>query len=407
MKITKIKLKNFKQYTDFEWNLSKNSNVNLIYGPNGSGKSTLIHSLKFLALILEPKFANDFFFLKNLYNQFSTIGTEEEISVTIEFEDYRNKYSYSVSVAKGDIVTKEKFELLSNGITLFEKKRGELLNMGTIKDLFNNELFTFDENYMDSIGSTLHALIMKYPEVYDFNRELFSLANLLYPWLTSKPDDETEDKIFLERMIDELSKRSIIKVQKDAFEKIKPKLENFMEKFSYFASEIDHTVMGVSHTVKHLGNDTIELSYSFKKRVANKLIDINVQQESKGTKTYMMYFKSLIKLEQESNKNILTIDEFGTFIHETLALNIYKKIVTTARENNRQLLIATHSLNLLDKDLVNLEADKDWNKEKWILDKSPTGKAAIKDLRNINSRTNFRNLYISGSLGGIHSGEIS
>lgn len=414
MKITKMRLKNFKQYDLFEWDISKNANVNVIYGQNGAGKSTIIEALKFIEEIIMSRITNNFNIpniSRNLYSKYVTYETENEIEVYIEYINKENKYGYEVAMIKGDIISKEKLVKISKeNEILFQKVFNSFIKIESVKNLFNNELIFFDEKFADSIISVLFQLGEKYPNSWNKNYDLFSIIDVFVYKMNLNKNENVETKFLFYDLIQKLIIFNKVRIRKLDFDKIDGMYRDFILKFSIFAREIDKTIIEVIPSKQDLPNNFMELSYKLMKKLGNgKIKEIPILLESKGTRQYFSYFYAIDKLQEKNNKTVTFFDEFGICLNETLIIEIYKKIIKVAKNLDKQVIISTHSAILLEKNMINIDDinEKDWNKEKWILDKSSSGKTIIKNLSNTNKRTNFRDLYLSGFIGGTHQGEIS
>lgn len=325
MKITKIKLNNFKQFKDFEWELNKDMNVNLLFGSNGVGKSSLF---QYREIIRETESVEN---PVEIYNKYSTIGNDDNIDVYVEYEYQNEIHNYDL------VVTPE----------------GEITQNSSL-DEFRNILFGKPEKIIDSLIK----------------------------------DGKTT--ITISELIGE-----------------RDHLEEYFRYFGYKLSEMDNKIMSEFLKFENLSENLIEVSYCLIKRIDSKLVLIPFELESQSTKDYLKYFNVINQLESTDNEHVIFIDDFGTNQDEILTNKLLDNINRLARKNNRQVFIATKQLQLLDDKSMPIEELENLKKERWLLEKWINGTSRIINLTKHKSKSNLRNFYMSGRLGGNHNLDLS
>lgn len=424
MKITKIKANNFKSLKDFEINFSKNVNSNIIFGVNGAGKSTIISILNVISRIFKLKIdeynllRTEFPFkpanvddLVSLYNQYSTIGFKGEIELGINFIDNNNKeFYYNINLGPNGIVTFEEFGQIKNynKHEIFSKNFNNAINITNIEDIFKSELYDLNKLEKNSIASLIYFIILRNyntlkrdfsHDKYDFIIPLYDLfvdfSNHIRNTREQNAYEETRDALFNFGMV------SLNSHHEDYDKWIKNIIKD-IDNFSEFATTIDSSIIEVSILVEPIrGSVDNSISFSFEKRINGRIIKVPWNLESMGTKIYSQLYRAYRKLRKRNLNFIVTFDEFGSSLNEVLIVNIYKKLYESAKENNRQIILTTHSTILLNKEFLKQKENSNWNKERFIIDRNNAdGITRALDLRNVDKKENNQRKYLIGKYGG-------
>lgn len=408
MKITKIYLNNYKQYQNFEWNINENVNVNLIYGQNASGKSTLLSIRRFFTRLFYSSINPELNSFSTIFNEFSTMENDDDIEVNLQFRKSKKYYEYQLKLGKNDQVTFERLSLLTDRKEfkeeVFSKEYRKKINIDYLKDTYKNEIINLDENTHGSIIASAMILLNKYRDVQD---EMTILVPSIFMKLVDKRNREDVYKeTYTSYFFEELSLRNQMLIDVDNLNLLKDDMESFIEQFSVFVREIDKTVIDVKLQTIPQNNQSFLVTLLFVKRINKKIFEIPLNIESNGTKTYLEMFREYSQIIDPSQVNAVFIDEFGSYLNETLIVKFYEKIHRDATKFEKQIFIATHSAILLSKEFINIPVDKDWNKGKWVIDKGHLGVPKIKNLAGLNKKYNTYSAFINGLLGGAFKGEM-
>lgn len=125
-------------------------------------------------------------------------------------------------------------------------------------------------------------------------------------------------------------------------------------------------------------------------------IDFNIEtNESEGTKKLIALSGPLI--DSLENSLILFLDELDSRLHPLLSLQILKLFNCNQKNNkNAQLIAATHSTNMLDKDILRRD-------QIWLTSKNAPGESTLRSLveYKVRNDASFEKDYLSGKYGAI------
>ena len=139
--------------------------------------------------------------------------------------------------------------------------------------------------------------------------------------------------------------------------------------------------------------DDVRIKYKlyFKKLVGNKILDIVIDRESKGTKQVLNLMQQIL---YGLDKQVLIIDEFDTGIHDILAKSMLQSLYDSL---DTQIIITTHNTLLIES--------KDLCKNAYVLTHNIDGSKdmiAISDFeKRLHSNLNIRDRYLRGMYGGV------
>ena len=424
---TYIKLKNYKSLIELEVDLTKKENTPKklisIYGENGVGKSNFVDSFYTLKRIVSTRTINEkiriltekqkelqtddfdkalYFFgqlgsiIKNgffsnsidIINECKTIDSKDNMIIEVGFKIKSKSGVYCIETDDTDIISEKlDFTLNKNKVNFFEI---------TKKEKYLNESVFIDNEYKKEIFSIIEKYWGKH-----------SLLSLIAYEIEDKKENYVKKKIFngIFEVINFFSSLSILsrnkmEVFKDieeeklfygtlsvSEEKKLTKIENVINTFfTSLFSDIKQ-----AYYKKKFDNDKINYILYFKKNIHNKLIDIEYNIESTGTKNILKILPYLISAAK--GKTVI-IDEIDNGIHDLLMLKILENL---SEDLKGQLIITTHNTLLLEEEFIKdsiyiFKVDENANKKLLALNKFEG---------RIHPNLSIRKRYLKGLYGGI------
>ena len=425
---TYLKLKNYKSLINFEVDLTKKENspkkLISIYGENGIGKSNFVDSFYTLKRIVSTRTINEkiriltekqkelqtddfdkalYFFgqlgsiIKNgffsnsidIINECKTIDSKDNMIIEVGFKIKSKTGIYCIETDDADIISEKlDFTLNKNKVNFFEM---------TKKEKYLNESVFIDHEYKKEILSIIEKYWGKH-----------SLLSLIAYEIEDKKENYVKKKIFngIFEVINFFSSLSILSRNKlEVFKDIEEeklfygtisaneekKLINIENVINTFFTALFSDIKQAYYK-KKIDNDKINYVLCFKKNIYNKLIDIEYNRESTGTKNILKILPYLISAAK--GKTVI-IDEIDNGVHDLLML----KILENLSENLKgQLIITTHNTLLLEEDFINKDSiyifkvDENANKKLLSLNKFEG---------RIHPNLSIRKRYLKGLYGGI------
>ena len=424
---TYIKLKNYKSLIELEVDLTKKENTPKklisIYGENGIGKSNFVDSFYTLKKIVSTRTVNEkiriltekqkelqtddfdkalYFFgqlgsiIKNgffsnsidIINECKTIDSKDNMIIEVGFKIKSKSGIYCIETDNTDIISEKlDFTLNKNKVNFFEI---------TKKEKYLNESVFIDNEYKKEILSIIEKYWGKH-----------SLLSLIAYEIEDKKENYVKKKIFngMFEVINFFSSLSILSRNKmEVFKDIEEEklfygtlalneekrlinIENVINTFfTALFSDIKQ-----AYYKKKIDNDKINYVLCFKKNIYNKLIDIEYNRESTGTKNILKILPYLISAAK--GKTVI-IDEIDNGVHDLLML----KILENLSENLKgQLIITTHNTLLLEEEFIKdsiyiFKVDENANKKLLALNKFEG---------RVHPNLSIRKRYLKGLYGGI------
>lgn len=162
MKITKLKLVNFRNYDNEEFTFSKTRNF--LIGNNGSGKTNIVEAIYYLALTKSFRTNNDLSLIKENKDSFC-IEAKIKSKLTDTYKIVLSNKTKKISINNtninkiGDYISKI-------NVILFNPEDLKLVkdNPAIHRKLINMELSTFDNNYLRYLS--IYNKILKQRNVY-------------------------------------------------------------------------------------------------------------------------------------------------------------------------------------------------------------------------------------------------
>ncbi|MBR3888651.1 MAG: AAA family ATPase [Clostridia bacterium] len=376
MKITSIKIKNFKSFGE-ENNRMDLGEITTIVGKNESGKSNFLNAISklnfdgFSNLNDEDKnknYINDEIVISMIafpYEKEKEIYlSEKETKFTIkgngavEFEG-----GLSEIISKNNNIQFYKNELinLSKGITFSEPSHNITMNkmIENIKNI-ENKVFVYSV-MMDTMIKNL-SRNSKYSEFLktfeEFIKRIKTIYSLLPRFIFLK-NVELESKYTKNSVLDNgkhddvlTSFLKVIGVEKDEVkrfwilscdgdkynfqEEINKKIQKFMEGFNQFYKQ-----------------DNVELRMNFNNEYINFLVKtnkkyLNLSERSNGLKWYLSFYIQLLAQTQKTNLEnfVVLLDEPGVFLHvnaQKMILELFENFVS----KNNQIIYTTQHPSMI------------------------------------------------------------
>lgn len=424
---TYIKLKNYKSLIELEVDLTKKENTPKklisIYGENGIGKSNFVDSFYTLKKIVSTRTINEkiriltekqkelqtddfnkalYFFgqlgsiIKNgffsnsidIINECKTIDSKDNMIIEVGFKIKSKSGIYCIETDNTDIISEKlDFTLNKNKVNFFEI---------TKKEKYLNESVFIDNEYKKEILSIIEKYWGKH-----------SLLSLIAYEIEDKKENYVKKKIFngIFEVINFFSSLSILSRNKlEVFKGIEEeklfygtisaneekKLINIENVINTFFTALFSDIKQAYYK-KKVDRDEINYILCFKKNIYNKLIDIEYNRESTGTKNILKILPYLISAAK--GKTVI-IDEIDNGIHDLLILKILENL---SEDLKGQLIITTHNTLLLEEEFIKdsiyiFKVDENANKKLLSLNKFEG---------RIHPNLSIRKRYLKGLYGGI------
>ncbi|XVO86066.1 AAA family ATPase [Pseudomonas palleroniana] len=368
----------------------------VIYGANASGKSNIFKAMRFMKnfVINSSKESQQDEEIDTSPFLLNTATASAPSKFSAIFIKNGTLYEYSFATTK-EKITEESLKIKNNieerEKTLFSRNHGKITvtklfpeGKGLEKRTRDNALFlsvcaNFDGNVSASVISWFKSV-----------RVVSGIADAGMLSFTSKKlkNAESNDKILnlLESFDVGISK---IKINEVSEESLPGPVREFRAMFeknfgTNMKLEMDLGQIITEHKV-YDDNDGI---------VGN--IDFNLDKhESEGTKKLVAMSGPIIEALEKSL--ILFIDELDARLHPLLSLQLLKLFNCSHKNtNNAQLITATHSTNLLDKDILRRD-------QIWLTSKNMPGESTITSLveYRVRNDASFEKDYLLGKYGAI------
>lgn len=347
MEITKIMLKNFRNYTNLELNFS--SNLNIIYGSNGSGKSNLIESIYLLALTKSFRTSNE----KNL------IMKDSEFASVIGIINSNEKTKYQILLKKDskevfiddDRVNKMSDFVSRINIILFNPLDTKLITDAPAvrRRMLDIEISQINKNYLLLLSS--YNKILKHRNAY--LKQLYISANASKDYL----DILTSKMIKIGKEINNIRNdyindinKNITKIYKNIFESGELKIKY---QSTYNNKDEDEILlhyqkdyrkeMEMGKTLSGIHHD--DIIYTLDK---NNIKDYGSVGQQKNAIISFKLSEILIIKEIKGEYPILILDDLFSELDDTKINNI-----VTMLNKEVQTFITTTNIDKVDKNLLN------------------------------------------------------
>ena len=346
MKITSLKLVNFRNYDKIQ--LSFNDNINIFYGNNGSGKTNLVEAINVLALTKSFRTNND----KNLIKkgELSTIiegnainNTENKYQVIINKEGKKVKIDSNIILKVSDYISNIKIVLLKpDEQTIFNDSpqiRRKLLNV-EISQLEKDYII-----YLNNYNKTLKQRNFYLRELYINGNASFDYLDILTKKLIEygkniynyRLDFITNINKYISDSYNEIFEAGelTIKYLSDYKEKNSEELFNLYKKNYNKEINLGKTLFGIHHD---------DISFLLDNQNISEW-GSNGQQKNAIFSFKLAEIKVFLDIIKESP--ILILDDLFSALDDNKIKNIVKIL-----DNDIQTFITTTELDRIDENLI-------------------------------------------------------
>lgn len=390
----------------------------VIYGANASGKSNILLAMRTMILIIRRSFRDDNV-LSESYDPFllnKTSQTEKTL-FHISFLLNKNRYDYSFSYDAKRLYS--------------EKLQSESANEDNCKILFDRNWDDANNKYIFDYGNSNHnselsevwesvtsqnALYLTVAARFN-NKEFLSIREYFiknFVFLLSYQFGPDQTNEMIENVESRKEIESILRNADMGIREIKPTKTSREVRFhrnrlrvkDIKSANINQNPNQLTFLMADSNSENARINYEienditepyFNHSITSEPVLFSLNRESGGTqKLYSLTGRILATLNSGS---ILVIDELENSIHPLLVERIFElfhdpKINT----KNAQLIVATHSVLLLDKQIFRPD-------QIWIMSKNYEQESSIESLSEYEKPTGkgndtYLNNYLSGRVGG-------
>lgn len=400
MKIIRINVENIHTFNKLEYFPEKN--INLIYGENGVGKSSFVEIFDLIIMIFNRQIissevlstpnmgdSDSIDAIFDLYNNYSTIGNDDGIKIEFDFEHNEKNGSYVIEFDKNNCILFEKLEyaLKKRKTTIY--KRHSDCSIETKHNSLRNVAIKYELEQQNSLISFIELL--KTRNLINNDSDEYKIIGELANIFICNHKFHKND-FHIERG-GALNERFIL--EEDQLQSFKEKMEDdVLEQFKEFVYQIDEHVLDIKYDTSY--SESTKKYYKtlvFTKELSNSTVDVPYNKESTGTRRYLEYFNYI--LMAKTTDNIFIWDEVGANLQQNLAVKVFEYMVKIMKKYNRQMIMTSHSVALLDCVILT-------NKEKQILI-NHSGVRSIRNLSGIDPKDKISKRYLEGYYGGIPS----
>ena len=418
-----IKLKNFKSFSDIEFNMLDRRNnpkkLILIYGENGIGKSNIASAFFTLSETLRTMDVRDL--MEALISDETSLNNKEELKKYL-----RSRYKDIETIIKENkTVSSEGTMLLEFGFNINGKRGKYLLETNNTQIIHEKLEFTLTKKrgvYFDitesklSINEKVFLDKNTYTEIKTACLKFcgkHSFLSILLHEINDKSDKYIRDQIsdnfdsflkFITRISCKIKfgsrqERGILGLPKEVLaeyesgsipvsnEKILDKTEKMLSNFF----TLTNRDIKKAFYKRNIVDDEINYSLVLSKKIAGKIRDIDFSLESTGTQSIIQQLPFMLVAVKGS---VAIIDEFDTGIHDLLVKSL---IISLNNNINGQLILTTHNTLLMES---NIPKDSI-----YVINELSSNDKEIQCILHYNNKisdkNNIRNQYLLGKYSGI------
>lgn len=347
MKITNLKLYNFRNYDTLSLDFSPKQNI--IIGPNGSGKTNIVEAIYVLAITKSFRGSLDKVLINKNTKDMSIEGKIRDKIV----HNYKIIFSETGKIVKID---NNKIQKLSNYISKINVVLFTPEDTNVIKDapssrrnMINIEISQLENGYLHLLNE--YNTILKQRNAFLKLMYVNKLASPDYLWILTEKMIDIGLKLceyrnnFIERINNyydklnyEITKTNGLKVTYVSSYKNKTK-EELMKKYKYYLERdiiIGKTNIGIHHD---------DFIFSLK---GNNLKDFGSEGEQKNAIICFKLAEIEIFIKEKGIHPILILDDFASVLDAKKINNILKKL-----NKNLQIFITTTDLKHIDTKILN------------------------------------------------------
>jgi len=392
----------------------KGHKVNLfsaIFGANASGKSSIMKALMLLKNMVDGRSLS--------YNPYRLDGNSENTVFEIVFSIKEDIFLFKISYNNNQVENEELWYLSSKKTDYCIYNRSfcketsvyniyfnnNSNNIKSHKWFFNNEtcneLMLFNNGTKKNklfINNTINQNRTEFKEIYDwFERKLILLTpDDTLPFIFNFIDDKKSDSFC--KILTELN-TGITSIGKKELKDFPVDLKNDIKE-SLKESDLNNTYIPYNNflriEIEKSGENVFVHELITRHSSNNKNYDFKLHEESDGTNRLLDILPMLYLLIHTNEELTLFLDEIDRSLHSALVRNIidifFQNILT--KNNNSQLIITTHDVQLLD--LKFLRKD-----EIWIFDREGNNTPVLRNLglfKDIRHDVKIKKKYLLGRL---------
>ncbi len=333
--LTRLVIENFKCIEDAqELNFSK---YNIIYGASGTGKSTIVHAIKLImkTYLLDPPLREPDYSVSSIEEMLPNRDVDKRIKVALEGklkipfinQDIKFDISLTLSVSDGTLTT---------GIEVESTKipQGEMLQAMfsyVVKEhTIGKYSIKFEAHYLTH---SIYNVRVVYPRVTVFDKELFII---LYQEIFPK---------ILENNI------HIISGFRTGVEySFKPMIENDYMKIVRKMFVNPHVKYNVSEDLSKVLNDKVLLDLRKLEKLDEYVLEDVVKElpvSCLGT-SFINLLYLFTELESLNNGGTLIVDDFDSYIDDTIIERVCDTLIERCEKKNIQLILLVRSKFMRD-----------------------------------------------------------
>ena len=418
-----IKLRNFKSFSDVEFNMLDRRNnpkkLILIYGENGIGKSniasaffTLSETLRTMDVrdLMESIFSDDknlkdkeefekylrsrYKDIETIIKENKTVSSEEPMCLEFGFNIEGKRGKYLLETNNSQIIH-ERLEFI------LKKNRGIYFDITENKTSINEKIFLDKNTYLEIKKSCLkfwgkHSFVSILLHEINDKSDKFILNQIAdnfdsFLKFISRISCKIKFGSRQERGIIGLPKEILGEYEKGSIsvndEEILKNTEKMLTDFFALTSRD----IKKAFYKKNIVDKEINYSLMLSKNIAGRIRDIDFSLESTGTQSIIQQLPFMLVAVKGS---VAIIDEFDTGIHDLLVKNL---ITSLNKDINGQLILTTHNTLLMESDIP-----KD---SIYVINELPTNDKEIQCILHYNNKigdkNNIRNQYLLGKYSGV------
>jgi AAA15 family ATPase/GTPase len=339
--LKRLHISNYKSIYDETIELGR---FNVFIGENGSGKTNALEALGMASAASENKLSNDELALKGIRVAKPTItfssflGEQQKDEILIEYEDENHNEPILITNIFSNNNAKDIFSKWKLKYKIFNKSKGESINYeDSFLPLFDKMKNDVDDNLKSEILD--FTAILKEMEVGFLKQSLiknFKIYNLSTQTLrgiggTSRaiPGIQGEN---LDRLIESFNEEERAK----------------LEAYAYFISWLDKIEIDSEDSHKRNGHKldrSTSVLYFRDKFMQKKNNLFSAENANEGVLHILFYLALFIS---KHTSKLLGIDNIETALNPELCRKLTEQLVKLSKENDRQVLITTHSPSALD-----------------------------------------------------------
>lgn len=366
MHISKIKINNFRNFSNLEVNLHEGLNV--IVGPNNVGKSNFIKTINFLGVDPNSQSSVDDFNKYYLHENIDTLKIEPpniEIEYTFEHDiDFNEEDSAFSKLASILIV-----DLLTGNIESNEENKAHLVAKTRL-------VYSYDvkekETYLDEMSSVsdfkgLYKVLQKLENGFKWNFYNITTGEIIDRKIINNLFEI--DEISATRTVDRITEHSqkyvnqkikdkninTFDIKQDITTTIRTKLESVKTEINNDINE-DQNQIGITNGKNKFVSNFVfdgELSSFFTYELEDDKLGFSLPLNYNGLGyNNLIYMRNLLKQKRNNDYNIILLEEPEAHLHPNMQYKLLAYIENLKSQRlddadiKNQIIVTTHSSNI-------------------------------------------------------------